>query len=161
MRPAATAVSVGGDAAVFDVCDSTAFDEAVDKAVERHGHLDVMINNAGIAPVLSDERFAAGMANQLLRMEGRIGEMQPSEHLTSLSDGEWDRMIRVHLYGAFYEPAPVAPHATGANRLDRQHLLGARAATIRRDGPLRGGESCRHRPDQGDRPRGRSPGHSW
>ena len=46
----AVADEVGGEAAVFDVTDSAAFDAAVDKAVARHGRLDIMINNAGIAP---------------------------------------------------------------------------------------------------------------
>ncbi|MEZ5250747.1 MAG: hypothetical protein R2713_16510 [Ilumatobacteraceae bacterium] len=29
-------------------CDSAAFDAEIDKAVERHGRLDIMINNAGM-----------------------------------------------------------------------------------------------------------------
>ncbi len=46
----AVASEVGGEAAVFDVTDSAAFDAAVDRVVAHHGRLDVMINNAGIAP---------------------------------------------------------------------------------------------------------------
>jgi 3-oxoacyl-[acyl-carrier protein] reductase len=113
---AAIAVEVGGDAAVFDVCDSAAFDAEVDKAVERHGRLDIVINNAGIAPAFSDERFEAGLANQMLRMEGRIAEMQPSDYLTAMTDGEWDRMIRVHLYGAFYGTRAALRHMQPARR---------------------------------------------
>lgn len=44
------AEEVGGEVAVFDVADSSAFDAAVDRIVAHHGRLDVMINNAGIAP---------------------------------------------------------------------------------------------------------------
>ena len=113
---AATAIDIGGEAAVFDVCDSASFDSEVDKAVERHGRLDIMINNAGIAPLITDARFEAGMANQMLRMEGRISEMQPSDYLTGMSDDEWDRMIRVHLYGAFYGTRAALRHMQPARR---------------------------------------------
>jgi 3-oxoacyl-[acyl-carrier protein] reductase len=106
----AIAIEVGGDSAVFDVCDSAAFDAAVDKAVERHGRIDIMINNAGIAPPRDDARFETSIANQALRMEGRIAEMAPTGAITSLSDQEWDRMIRVHLYGAFYGTRAALRH---------------------------------------------------
>ncbi len=102
---AAVADEVGGSIAVFDVCDSTAFDAAVDAAVARHGSIDIMINNAGIAPAVTpatEARFNVAMANAMLRLEGRIAEMQPTEAITSLTDAEWDRMIKVHLYGSFY-----------------------------------------------------------
>jgi 3-oxoacyl-[acyl-carrier protein] reductase len=107
---AAVAIEVGGDTAVFDVCDSAAFDAEIDKAAERHGRLDIVINNAGIAPPLDEERFNLGMANAMLRMEGRIDEMQPVGALTSLTDQEWDRMIRVHLYGSFYGTRAALRH---------------------------------------------------
>ncbi len=107
---AAVAIAIDGDTAVFDVCDSVAFDTEVDKAVERHGRIDIMINNAGIAPPMDAQRFEVGMANQMLRMEGRIDEMQPIGATVSLSDAEWDRMIRVHLYGAFYGTRAALRH---------------------------------------------------
>ena len=113
---AAIATSVGGEAAPFDVCDSAAFDSEVDKAVARHGRLDILINNAGIAPIVTDAQFATGMANQLLRMEGRIAEMAPAEYLISMSDDEWDRMIRVHLYGSFYGCRAALRHMQPARR---------------------------------------------
>jgi 3-oxoacyl-[acyl-carrier protein] reductase len=116
---ASMAIEVDGDTAVFDVCDSGAFDAEIDKAVERHGRLDIMINNAGIAPPFDEEKFAVSVANQMLRMEGRIAEMQPTGMLTSLSDADWDRMIRVHLYGAFY-----------GTRAAMRHMQAARAGAI-------------------------------
>ncbi len=101
----AVAAEVGGTTSVFDVCDSAAFDAGIDAAVARYGSLDIMINNAGIAPPVTpatNARFELSMANAMLRLEGRIAEMQPTEGFTSLSDAEWDRMIKVHLYGTFY-----------------------------------------------------------
>lgn len=110
------AAEVGGETAIFDVCDSVAFDSEVDKIAERHGRLDIVINNAGIAPPLDEERFQRSLANQMLRMEGRIDEMEPMEALTSLSDAEWDRMIKVHLYGAFYGTRAALRHMERARR---------------------------------------------
>lgn len=106
-EPAARAIAteVGGSVAVFDVCDSAALDAGVDAAVQRHGSLDIFINNAGIAPAITVEslaRFDVAMANAMLRVEGRISDMQPTNAIISLSDAEWDRMIKVHLYGSFY-----------------------------------------------------------
>ena len=100
-----TAKEVDGTTAVFDVCDSAAFDAAIDAAVAEHGSIDIVINNAGIAPpnnAASDARFEISVANAMLRMEGRIAEMQPVGAISSMSDSEWDRMIKVHLYGTFY-----------------------------------------------------------
>lgn len=106
----AVAAEVGGDVAVFDVCDSAAFDAAVDEAVIRHGRLDIMINNAGIAPPHDPERTARMIASGMLRMEGRIAEMQPLDVLVDLSDAEWDRMIRIHLYGTFHGTRAALRH---------------------------------------------------
>jgi 3-oxoacyl-[acyl-carrier protein] reductase len=111
---AAIAIDIGGDTAVFDVCDSAAFDAEVDKAVERHGRLDIMINNAGIAPPLDEARFERSMTNQMLRMEGRIDEMAPIGSITGLTDQEWDRMIRVHLYGTFHGTRAALRHMEAA-----------------------------------------------
>ncbi len=99
---AAVAAEVGGVAAPFDVTDSGALDAAVDDVVAKLGRLDIVVNNAGIAPTHDSARFEAAMANQMLRMEGRISEMAPLDITASMSDDEWDRMLRTHVYGVFY-----------------------------------------------------------
>jgi 3-oxoacyl-[acyl-carrier protein] reductase len=111
---AAVAIEVNGDTAVFDVCDAAAFDAEVDKAVERHGRLDILINNAGIAPPPDPARTARSIENQMKRMEGKIDEMVPPDTTVDLSDADWDRMIRVHLYGAFYGTRAALRHMTPA-----------------------------------------------
>jgi 3-oxoacyl-[acyl-carrier protein] reductase len=110
----AVAAEVGGDAAVFDVADSAAFDAEVDKAAERHGRLDILINNAGIAPASDPEQTQLAIANQMKRMEGRTGELVPPDSTVRLSDDDWDRMLRVHLYGTFHGTRAALRHMTPA-----------------------------------------------
>ena len=106
----AVASQVGGDSAVFDVSDSASFDAHVDELVARHGRLDIVVNNAGIAPRFDPERFERTVANEMLRMEGRIDEMQPLGVLTSMSDHDWHRMLAVHLDGAFFGTRAALRH---------------------------------------------------
>ena len=110
----AVAIELDGDTAVFDVCDSAAFDAEIDKAVERHGRLDIMINNAGIAPPPDPERTQRSIENQVKRMEGKLDEMVPPDSCVGLSDDDWDRMIRIHLYGTFYGTRAALRHMTPA-----------------------------------------------
>jgi 3-oxoacyl-[acyl-carrier protein] reductase len=93
---------VGGIAYAFDVTDSGAFTSAVDDAVKKLGRLDIMINNAGIAPQDTASKMDLVIDNATKRMGGQIDEMNPMNYLCDLTDENWDRMIKVHLYGAFY-----------------------------------------------------------
>ena len=111
---AAMAIELSGDTAVFDVTDAVAFDTEIDKAVERHGRLDIVINNAGIAPPTDPTRVEQMMLNQMARMEGRIDDLIPPDTTVGLSDADWDRMIRVHLHGTFYGTRAALRHMTPA-----------------------------------------------
>lgn len=111
---ASLAIELDGDTAVFDVCDSVAFDTEIDKAVERHGRIDILINNAGIAPPSDPSRTEQMIANQMARMEGRLDDMVPPDSIVGLSDADWDRMIRVHLHGSFYGTRAALRHMTPA-----------------------------------------------
>jgi len=112
----AIADEVGGSVAVFDVTDAAAFDAGVDAAVARLGRLDIVVNNAGIAPAVDHARTEVMIANQMKRMEGRVDEMVPAGVLTGLSDAEWDLMIRTHLYGAFHGTRAALRHMQPARR---------------------------------------------
>lgn len=91
-----------GVAFVFDVTDSTAFSEAVDEFTARTGRLDIMINNAGIAPREPGAKIERMIRNQTVRATGDLSLFEAMDYLVDMDDREWDRMIRIHLYGAFY-----------------------------------------------------------
>ena len=54
--------------------------------------------------------------NQMKRMEGRFDEVVPVDFTVGLSDEQWDRMIKVHLYGAFYGTRAALRHMTPQRR---------------------------------------------
>ncbi len=87
--PAQTVVDeieeAGGQAAVNtdSVTDAAGASRIVQTALDAFGRIDGVVNNAGI---LRDRFFH------------------------KMSEGEWDAVIKVHLYGAFYVSRAAAPH---------------------------------------------------
>lgn len=74
----------GGDAAALplDVTDRVQFKAFADRAKELHGHIDVLVNNAGVMPL------------------SRLDEMKVDE---------WDQMVDVNIKGVLYGIAAVLP----------------------------------------------------
>jgi 3-oxoacyl-[acyl-carrier protein] reductase len=68
-----------------DVAEPASVSALFDLVDERSGRVDVLVNNAGIA--------SAPL--------GPGEEPFPSDLPIAITDGQWDRMIRVHLYGTF------------------------------------------------------------
>jgi NAD(P)-dependent dehydrogenase (short-subunit alcohol dehydrogenase family) len=110
---AVVAKEVDGEVAAFDVSDSAAFDAAVDATVERHGRLDILVNNAGIVTDRPD-LLERAMASQLAALGGE--EPQPIRSLSGLTDEQFDRMIKTHLYGTFYGTRAALRHMEPARR---------------------------------------------
>jgi NAD(P)-dependent dehydrogenase (short-subunit alcohol dehydrogenase family) len=104
------AAAVGGTAMRLDVADSSATTRAVDAVAAEHGRLDIMVNNAGIAPPDPGAKADRMLHNQVCRMEGRLADMVPLDHVLDLGDEEWDRMMRVHLYGVFHGTRAALRH---------------------------------------------------
>src|SRR5688572_18559806 len=92
-------------AAPADVADSKAVDKVVADVVRRYGTLDILVNNAGIGevnPGQDSERMNA-MAEKRLQEMMSGGPITSSWEATqNLTDEDFDRMLRVHLYGTFH-----------------------------------------------------------
>ncbi|MFN2545553.1 MAG: SDR family NAD(P)-dependent oxidoreductase [Actinomycetota bacterium] len=93
-----------GIAVPADVSDSAAVRAMFEEVDRGLGPVDVLVNCAGIAEVGPDE---AGEMEQLV--QARIAEAMSGQGIRThmdrtmnLADTDWDRMIRVHLYGTFY-----------------------------------------------------------
>ena len=105
---------VGGVAYAFDVRDSVAFDAAVDDAASRFGRLDIMVNNAGIAPSDVGSKVERMVSNQMKRMENRLDEIEPMNYLVDLGDDDWNTMVQIHLNGAFFGCRAALRHMQSA-----------------------------------------------
>ncbi|GAA4722873.1 NADP-dependent 3-hydroxy acid dehydrogenase YdfG [Promicromonospora umidemergens] len=82
---AARIVADGGRASVhrLDVTDRDDVRAVVDRVVDEHGRIDVIVNNAGVMPL---------------------------SRLDALLVDEWDRMIEVNVKGLLHGVAAVLPH---------------------------------------------------
>jgi len=91
----------GGEAAAYacDVADPEAVRGAFGAVAEDLGPVEVLVNNAGIA-----RRNQEAQDRMLAELEAAMtgGERTSLGATSTLSDEEWDRMIRVHLYGTFH-----------------------------------------------------------
>lgn len=99
---------------VFDVTDSGAVDGAVDGFVERHGRLDVMVNNAGAGnsytPAQIDHAIEVGRRRS-------AGERPGSLNITvSRTDDEFQRVVDVILFGTFCGTRAALRHMEPARR---------------------------------------------
>lgn len=102
---------IGGTPMRCDVTASHEVEAAVESVVRSHGRLDVMVNNAGIAPPPNPERFERAVSNQMSRFDPSITPL-PLDVLTTMSDDEWDTMIRIHLHGTFHGTRAALRHMT-------------------------------------------------
>ncbi|HXG67736.1 MAG TPA: SDR family NAD(P)-dependent oxidoreductase [Blastocatellia bacterium] len=88
-----------------DVSDSQQVRKMFAAVLERYGTLDILVNNAGIGEVRGQEDY-----DRLNRIfEAQMAEMMAGgpvktfwEVTQTMEDAEWDRMLKVHLYGTFY-----------------------------------------------------------
>jgi 3-oxoacyl-[acyl-carrier protein] reductase len=93
--------SCDGDARAYrcDVADAQAVRELFEAIASDLGPVEVLVNNAGIA-----RRNQEIQDRMLAELEAAMtgGERQSLRGTSTLSDEDWDRMIKVHLYGTFH-----------------------------------------------------------
>jgi len=82
--------ALGGKASGWacDVSDSSAINAMFDDAARRHGVVDVLVNCAGVDRTPGDG--------------SRPGNTGSDMQVTLMSDAGWQRMLDIHLNGAFY-----------------------------------------------------------
>ncbi len=100
-----TVADIGsGLAVVADVADPAAVESMFAEVRSTFGGLDVLVNNAGIAETSGtdrddmEQRFMTRMA-EAMSPEGVRTHMDVTREMT---DFDWDRMLKVHLYGTFH-----------------------------------------------------------
>src|SRR5438093_635677 len=100
-----TVAEIGSGIAVpADVADPAAVNAMFDEVRSSFGGLDVLVNNAGIAETSGldrddmERRFMTRMS-EAMSPEGVRTHMDITENMP---DEDWDRMLKVHLYGTFY-----------------------------------------------------------
>jgi acetoacetyl-CoA reductase len=83
----------------FDVSDFAAAEDGIRRITADLGPVEVLVNNAGIA-----RRDQAAQERMLGEFEAALtgGERHSLGATSALADEDWDRMIKVHLYGAFH-----------------------------------------------------------
>jgi 3-oxoacyl-[acyl-carrier protein] reductase len=93
----------GGAALTVDVADSASVRRMFGELGRKTNRLDVLVNNAGIA--LRGDR-AARYVDLMMKQAQELatkGRVETHCDVTQeLSDEDWDRMLRVHLYGTFH-----------------------------------------------------------
>ncbi len=93
--------AAGGDARGYacDVSDPAAVRALFEAVASDLGEVEVLVNNAGIA-----RRNQEAQEKMLQQLQSALtgGERESLGATKTLSDEDWDRMIRVHLYGTFY-----------------------------------------------------------
>jgi 3-oxoacyl-[acyl-carrier protein] reductase len=93
----------------FDIADSTAVDAAFARVRGDHGRLDVLVNAAGVNAPNKAALDALNEENDKVFQAMRSGRQHHSEFIEGVSDADFDRVLKINLYGTFYTMRAAAP----------------------------------------------------
>lgn len=93
----------------LDLADSSAVNAAFDRVRADHGKLDILINAAGVnTPNKRATEWLDGINHQMMDA-AKQGETFNAEYLEEIPDEDFDRVMRINVYGTFYTTRAAAP----------------------------------------------------
>lgn len=85
-----------------DIADSAAVTAAFKRVADEQGRLDVLINAAGVnTPHRQATEWLDGINHRMLAAM-KAGEPFSPEFITEIPDEDFDRVMRINVYGTFY-----------------------------------------------------------
>ncbi|ANE03042.1 SDR family NAD(P)-dependent oxidoreductase [Corynebacterium crudilactis] len=100
----------------LDISDSAAVKEVFAQVAADHGKLDILVNAAGVAMPTRESTQRVDAINHAMVEAMQKGEVYNPEFFGGITDDEFDRAMRINLYGTFYmirEAIPLLKAAGG------------------------------------------------
>lgn len=93
----------------LDIADSTSVNEAFERINREHGKLDILVNAAGVStPNRRATEWVDGINNRMTDAMKK-GEPFAPEFLTEIPDEDFDRVLKINLYGTFFTTRAAVP----------------------------------------------------
>lgn len=93
----------------LDISDSAAVNEAFDKVRENHGKLHALVNAAGVSvPTRRAVEWVDDINHRMVEAMKK-GEPFAPEFLGEIPDEDFDRVMKINLYGTFYTTRAAVP----------------------------------------------------
>lgn len=93
----------------LDIADSGAVNDAFARVRDDHGRLDALVNAAGVSTPNRRATEWVDDINHRMTDAMKRGEEFAPEFLTEIPDEDFDRVMKINLYGAFYAIRAAAP----------------------------------------------------
>lgn len=100
----------------LDISDSAAVKSVFQRVEAEHGKLDILVNAAGVAMPTREATERVDAVNHAMVDAMKAGLPYNPEFFGDISDEEFDRAMRINLYGAFFmirEAIPLLKKANG------------------------------------------------